>query len=227
MSKVCILHTTISTVAPLQALAAELLPDVEFMHLVEDALIKDVMKSNGPDADINARIAMYVMCADRAGCDIFMTACSSIGEVVESYRSLTNMTVTRIDDAMAEAAIDAGTKIAVLATVETTLRPTLNLIKRKAEEKQKAIDLKDYLMADAFAALLAGDTATHNRLVRGALTDAAKGSDVIVLAQASMARALEGLDPIAVPILTSPELSMKRLKRLVDGLERPLAEAPR
>jgi hypothetical protein len=79
-------------------------------------------------------------------------------------------------------------------------------------------------MADAFKALLAGDTATHNRLVRAALSDAAKGSDIIVLAQASMARALEGLDPIAVPVLTSPELSMKRLRQLVDGLERPLAE---
>jgi Asp/Glu/hydantoin racemase len=227
MSKVCIFHTVISTVAPLQALAAELMPDVEFMHIVEDALIKDVMKSGGPDADVNARIAMYVMCADRAKCDIFMTACSSIGEVVENARSLTNMTVTRIDEAMAEAAVDAGTKIAALATVETTLRPTLNLIQRKAVEKNKAIDVKHYLMPDAFEALLGGDTATHNRLVRDALTDAANGSDVIVLAQASMARALEGLDPIAVPILTSPELSMQRLKRLVDGMRRPLAGAAR
>jgi hypothetical protein len=137
MSKVCIFHTTASTLAPVQALAAELMPDVEFMHIVEDALIKDVMKSGGPDADINARIAMYMMCADRARCDIFMTACSSIGEVVERYRSLTNMTVTRIDEAMAEAAIDAGTKIAVLATVETTLRPTLNLISPESRGEEE------------------------------------------------------------------------------------------
>ena len=61
MSKVCIFHTGISTFAPLQALAQELMPGVEFMHIVEDALIKDVMKAGGPDADISARIALYVM----------------------------------------------------------------------------------------------------------------------------------------------------------------------
>jgi Asp/Glu/hydantoin racemase len=225
MSKVCIFHTGVSTVAPLQSLAAELMPGVEFMHIVEDALIKDVMKSGGPDADINARIALYVMCADRAKCDIFMTACSSVGEVVEDCRRITNMTVTRIDEAMAEAAIDQGTTIAVLATVETTLRPTLNLIHRKAIEKSKRVDIRHFLMADAFRALLSGDTATHNRIVQNAVVEAAKGSDVIVLAQASMARALEGLGKMPVPILTSPELSMKRLKRLVDGLAQPAATA--
>lgn len=223
MTKVCIFHTGISTVAPLQSLAADLMPDVEFMHIIEDALIKDVIKSGGLDADINARIALYVMCADRARCDIFMTACSSIGEVVEDCRRITNMTITRIDEAMAEAAIERGNKITVLATVETTLRPTLNLIHRKAAEKNKRLEIRQTLMTEAFRALLSGDTMTHNRLVQGGVMEAARDSDVIVLAQASMARALEGLDPISIPILTSPELSMQRLKQLVNGLAHSLA----
>jgi hypothetical protein len=41
---------------------------------------------------------------------------------------------------------------------------------------------------------------------------------VLVLAQASMARALAGLAPLPVPVLTSPELGMRHLRRLVDGL---------
>ena len=154
MSKVCIFHTGISTFAPLQALAQELMPGVEFMHIVEDAMIKDVMKAGGPDADISARIALYVMAADRAKCDIFMTACSSIGEVVEECRRITRMTITRIDEAMVAAAIARGGVISVLATVETTLRPTLNLVHRKAAEQGKKIELRQVLMADAFRALL-------------------------------------------------------------------------
>jgi hypothetical protein len=55
-------------------------------------------------------------------------------------------------------------------------------------------------------------------MVQEGVQEAAKGSDVLVLAQASMARALEGLPPISVPILTSPELGMKHLKSLVDAL---------
>jgi hypothetical protein len=40
---------------------------------------------------------------------------------------------------------------------------------------------------------------------------------VVVLAQASMARALGALKETPVPILTSPELGMKRFSRLVKG----------
>lgn len=225
MTKVCIFHTGISTFAPLQALAQEFMPGVEFMHIVEDALIKDVMKAGGPDADISARIALYVMSADRAKCDIFMTACSSIGEVVEECRRITRMTITRIDEAMVDAAIAKGGVISVLATVETTLRPTLNLVRRKAAEQGKKIELRQVLMADAFRALLAGDTATHNQIVQHGVMEAARGSDVLVLAQASMARALAGLGTIPVPVLTSPELGMRHLKALVDGLARPAATA--
>lgn len=219
MKKVAIFHTAPATLASMQALAAKIMPDVEVMHIVEDSMIKEVMKNGGLTASISARIAAYVSAAEKAGCQIFMTACSSIGEAVESCRFLTDMTVTRIDDAMAAEAVSKGKKIAVLATVETTLKPTVNLIVRKASEKSVTIDLQQYLMPDAFTALLAGDNAKHDEIVRAALKKAAVDSDVIVLAQASMASVLEGLEGISVPVLTSPERGMKRLKELADKLD--------
>ena len=217
MTKVCIFHTNTSTIVPLKAFAAELMPGVEFLHIMEDSMIAHVMQAGGPDADISARIAMYVMAADRAGCDVFMTACSSIGEAVEACRRITRMKITRIDDAMAEAAVEQGTSISVLATVETTLRPTLNLVHRKAAEKGKKIEVRHFLMAEAFPLLMAGDVATHNRIVQKTALEAAKGSDLLVLAQASMAKALDGVD-VPVPVLTSPERGMRHLKSVVEGL---------
>ena len=139
------------------------------MHIVEDAMIREVMKNGGPTPAINARIAGYVQAAERAGCAIFMTACSSIGASVESCQFLSSIPLTRIDEAMVEAAIAQGPRIAVLATVETTLKPTLEFISRKALACGRRIEVLPNLMAPAFTALLAGDHATHDQIVSAGL----------------------------------------------------------
>ena len=187
------------------------MPDVEIMHIVEDSMIRDVMKNGGPTPAINARIAGYVQSA-------FMTACSSIGASVEQCRPLTNMLVTRIDEAMVEAAIAQGKRVAVLATVETTLKPTLEFIKRKAIEAGKDIEIMPTLMSDAFTALLSGDNATHDRIVSAGLREALGNADVVVLAQASMARVMESMEKPAIPVLTSPECGVVRFKERVAAL---------
>ena len=60
---------------------------------------------------------------------------------------------------------------------------------------------------------MSGDAATHDKLVAGALKDLSKEVDVIVLAQASMARVVDSLDNSekSVPILASPALAIQHL----------------
>ena len=64
-----------------------------------------------------------------------------------------------------------------------------------------------------------GDEATHDRLVAHAITDAAARADVVVLAQASMARATAAMADWAppVPVLTSPELALRQVGRILAG----------
>ena len=112
MTKAAIFHTSAATLGLFQNLSAKIMPEVEIMHIVEDSMIRDVMKNGGPTPAINARIAGYVQAAERAGCSAFMTACSSIGASVEQCRPLTSMLVTRIDEAMVESAISQGKRVA-------------------------------------------------------------------------------------------------------------------
>lgn len=212
MSKAAIFHTTSVTIAPLQALTKQIMPEVEIVNIAEDGMIRDVMKNGGPTPVITARIASYILCAEKADCKVFMTACSSIAEAVESCQILTAMPLTRIDLAMAEEAVKTGERISVVATVETTLKPTLNLIARKAAEKSRRAEITRWLIPEAYTALLGGDAATHDRLVREALRKAAASSDVIVLAQASMGRVLGLMEPLSVPVLTSLELGIRHLQ---------------
>jgi Asp/Glu/hydantoin racemase len=219
MKKAALLHTTPVTVAPLKALAERIMPGVEIVNILDDSLLRDVMKMGGPDEAVNSRIASYIKVAEQSGCGALMSACSSIGETIEKCSFLTEMPLLRIDEAMADIAVESGTTIGVMATVSSTLNPTINIIERKARERGREIALTRCLMEDAYKALISGDGEKHDEIVLNNLRELMKTCDVIVLAQASMARVLEKLDNITVPILTSPESGMNRFK---DVLERGL-----
>ena len=80
--------------------------------------------------------------------------------------------------------------------------------------------MTDRLCEGAFQAILAGDPAAHDAKVAAALSELSRQSDVIVLAQASMARVAEAL-PAAerrVPILSSPCPAVEKLAEVLKSL---------
>lgn len=215
MKKIALFHTSAATLGMMQTLIAEHMPQAEVMHIIEDSMIKQVMKHGGVSPEISARIAGYINNAEKAGCEIFMTACSSIGGAVEQCQFMTTLQLTRIDSAMVDEAIALGGRISVLATVATTLEPTLEFVRRKAAAAGKNLDIVPMLMPEAFIALLDGDNTTHDRIVAEGLQKALASSDVVMLAQASMARVLTTLPtPPSIPGLTSPERGILWLKQL-------------
>ncbi|AWT03649.1 aspartate/glutamate racemase family protein [Escherichia coli] len=212
MKKIAMLHTSSATLAVMQQLIGDIMPEAEVMHLVEESMIKQVMKAGGVTPDIAARIADYIRIAEKADCDIFITACSSIGTAVEQCQFMTSVQLARIDCAMVDEAINKGEHIAVLATVATTLKPTLDFVRRKVQESGKQRIITPVLMEEAFHALLNGDMGTHDRIVSEGLQKAFGQADVIMLAQASMARVLQNMPEPPVPVLTSPESGIRWLK---------------
>jgi len=105
----------------------------------------------------------------------------------------------------------------VIATLPTTLEPTAELIRRRAVNARKEIDLTSRLCEGAFDALMGGDAPKHDAMIAGALSELAARVDVIVLAQASMARVVESLAKAdrRVPILASPPLAVEYLARVL------------
>ncbi|HEM7925326.1 TPA: aspartate/glutamate racemase family protein [Citrobacter farmeri] len=214
MKKIAMLHTSSATLAMMQQLIGDIMPEAEVMHLVEESMIKQVMKAGGVTPNIAARIADYVRIAEKADCEIFITACSSIGTAVEQCQFMTPLQLARIDCAMVDKAISLGENIAVLATVATTMKPTLEYVQRKIQASGKLCSVTPILMEEAFHALLAGNMETHDRIVSEGLHSAYKQADVVMLAQASMARVLQQLPPPPVPVMTSPESGIRWLKTL-------------
>ena len=208
--KLGLVHTSATLVPVFAQLCKEKLPGVETFNIADDSLVKGIREAGSLTATISRRVASYLESAELAGADYILVTCSSIGPAVEAAAKLIAVPVLRVDQPMADKAVATGKKIGVIATLQTTLEPTADLISRRAQLAGKKIELTSKLCEGAFEALMSGDAATHDAKVATALRDLSKQVDVIVLAQASMARVVETLTPEdrRVPILASPGIAV-------------------
>ena len=211
--KLGLVHTSATLVPVFAALCKEKLPDVDVFNIADDSLVKGIREAGSLTATIARRVAGYLESAELAGADYIMVTCSSIGPAVEAGARLMGVPVLRVDQPMADQAVATGEKIGVIATLATTLEPTADLILRRAVLAGKKIELTSKLVEGAFEALMAGDGATHDAKVAAALKEFSKHVEVIVLAQASMARVVDSLaaEDKRVPILASPVIAVDYL----------------
>ena len=212
MSKVCVIHTTHVSVPLLREAFGQAASGVELMHLIHDGLLTEVMRAGGVTPAITRTLCRHVVSAADLGCHAVLGACSSVSEALDVARTLVPIPVIKIDEAMADEAVRLAERIAVVATVKTTVEPTARLIQRRAAEQGRAVRLDVRLVPGAFEALIRGDGALHDEKVLGEIRDAASTAGVVVLAQASMSRLVPVLgDHVRVPVLTSPALAVRRV----------------
>ena len=211
---VALIHTSPSMVPIFKSLADELLPrGVSVFNIVDESLLCDIIRDKCCPPATARRLVGHVISADSAGADVVLVTCSSMGRAVEASRALVAAKVLRVDEPMADKAVSIGSRVGVVATLPSTLEPTAALIKSRAAAAGKTIELTAQVVDGAFDAVMSGNGAKHDSLVGAALRDLGRKVDVIVLAQASMARVVDALpaDQKPVPILSSPRSAMEHL----------------
>lgn len=213
---VAFLHTSGVLIPMFRSIAEKELEGTEQFHMVDESLIKNTIRAGELTRETTRRVIGMVGLAHEGGADAVLVTCSSIGGAATAAANLYDFPVVRVDDAMAEEAVKAGKRIGVAATLSTTLAPTVALLKSKAAEAGREIEIVESLCSKAFEAVLAGDGETHDRLLSAALISLMEDVDVVVLAQASMARVAALLPTSKVPVLSSPELAVKRVRSLMD-----------
>lgn len=218
-TKLALIHTSPSLTPMFQALCAAWLPGVEVFHMVDESLIRNTVAAGYLETATTRRVISQIDSAGRAGANAVLVTCSSIGEAVTTAAGLFDFPVIRVDDAMAEKAVSMGNRIGVLATLRTTLEPTTTLVHKVAlaVAPGRQITVVDMLCDGAFDAVMTGDGPTHDAIVRAALLNLMTQVDVVVLAQASMARVLATMEPtsLIVPVLSSPELAVQRVAEVL------------
>jgi len=208
-----LIHTSATLVPVFQQLCAEHLPGVQVFNIVDDSLVKTIIRDGELTPAVARRVVNYATSAQEGGADYVLVTCSSIGAAVEKAAALSSVPVLRVDQPMADQAVQTGRRIGVIATLASTLGPTSDLVQRRAALAGKEIELTSVLCEGAFDALMSGDGAKHDAIVAAALKELVTKVDVIVLAQASMARVVDALDAAdrVVPILASPGIAIQHL----------------
>jgi Asp/Glu/hydantoin racemase len=209
--KLAFVHTSHVLIPLFSELAQEKLPGIEIFHMVDESLIRNTIAAKHLTKATVRRLVNMIGSAHEGGADVVMVTCSSIGPGVAVARSQFDFPVLRIDEAMAETAVKLGRRIGVAATLKTTLEPTIALLEETAAAAGRQVELIPELCDGAFEAVLAGDTARHDELLSNALKRLKEQVEVVVLAQASMARVAGQFKTNGdSPILSSPELAMVR-----------------
>lgn len=217
MANICLIHTVVGLVPVFDGLLKKHLPGEKWSHVVDESLLKNTILEGKLTPQTRRRLLGHLWSAADGGADVLMVTCSSIGYGAEEARPFVSQPVLRIDEGMADEAVSSGSRIGVLATLSTTLDPTSALIHARSLAMDRKVEILPRLVDGAFEALSKGDTATHDARVAAELTNLARDVDVIVLAQASMARIASGMveGTINIPVLSSPELGIKRLSSVL------------
>ncbi|WP_157551146.1 aspartate/glutamate racemase family protein [Nocardioides jensenii] len=199
------LHTSPVHVETFDRLTRQASADTETTHLVDESLLERARR-DGVDsvaADVSARVHQL----RDAGARVIVCTCSTIGDLAERFSD--DVPVTRVDRPMARTAVACGPRVGVIAAVESTLEPTRSLLEEEASAAGTSPSIELALVDGAWSAFEAGNTETYLRLIVDAARELAHRTDVIVLAQASMAAAEPGLADLAVPVLSSPAAAVR------------------
>ena len=212
MFTISAVYTAPAIVDDVTAAFEELYPEGRIINIIDGGLIKDIIKA-GKVTDASARrlLNCYSSAVD-AGVDLILNTCSSVGDIVEHAQCFISVPIIKIDAPMVRLAIEKGERIAVLATLPTTLSPTVRLVESEAAQRGRKIQVVEGLAEGAYEALVSGNRAEHNRILLETAKRVADESDVIVLAQGSMARMEDEIYEMTnKPVLSSIRSGLKAI----------------
>lgn len=217
MKKIVVIHTSLVSHTELNQLFADIIPEAKVFNIIDDSLLFEVSQNGHVTPGIVNRMCKYFDNARQLGADLIFTQCSSVGEAALIAAKTVSVPLLRVDEAMAEKAVSLGKRIGVVATVGSTVAPSCNLIREKAEAAGKEVEILPYLVDGALNVLMREGKEKHNDLVMNTVEKCAAECDVVVLAQGSMTVLLPRLNGMEKPVLTSPELGVRKAREILFG----------
>jgi hypothetical protein len=202
------LHTAESNRALFGTLLAELAPDIPVTHILDESALREACDCGVVTAPLRRRVCDTLLGAADQGARVVLCTCSSLGGAADIAAQLTARPMLRIDRPMAAEAVARGERIVVAATLPTTLGPTRDLILDAAREAGRTVAIHELLCDRAWARFAAGDQEGYLDEIAAQLRSADAHGDLLVLAQASMARAIDRCPGLTLPILTSPRTGL-------------------
>ena len=192
---------------------AEANPDITVYNIMDDSLLKSTLEDGGMTPSTASRMLNYAKAAENSGADGIIVTCTSVNKATSYIRPFLNIPIINIEEPVAEMAVKNGKKIGILATLPTSPGAIERVIRDKAAEQGKDIEVVTKVAEGAFDVLCAGDRSRHDEMVCKALYELAEHVDCIAFAQISMS--LLAHEQVKVPIYKIGPSGFERIKQLM------------
>jgi aspartate/glutamate racemase len=210
--RIVIIHATPVAINPIQKAFGQDWPEAQLVNLLDDSLSPDLEVAGSQTPEIINRIVSLARYGRDIGASGILYSCSAFSDAIDAAKSALTLPVLKPNEAMFDEAMEAGSRIGLLATFGPSVPSMEKEFRDLAEKHGKTVYLESLLVEEAMTALRAGDAETHNRLLAEAATRLAE-CDAVMLAHFSTSRALADVSRVLKSkVLTSPHSAVARLK---------------
>jgi aspartate/glutamate racemase len=213
--RIVIIHATPVAINPIQKAFRQDWPEAELVNILDDSLSPDLESAGSQTPDIIERIVALARYGSDIGASGILYSCSAFSDAINAAKSALALPVLKPNEAMFDEAMEAGSRIGLLATFGPSVPSMEKEFRDLAEKQGKTIYLESLLVEEAMTALRAGDAETHNRLL-AEFAPRLGDCDAVMLAHFSTSRALADVSHVLnSKVLTSPHSAVARLKSVL------------
>ena len=207
MTRIALLHTANVHVETFTKLLAEIDPAVEQRHAVQADWLSEARESGLTD---KLRRKVEALLLDQAAsADAVLCSCSTLGPVVDEVAAH-GCKVLRVDRPLMQRAAEHDGTIVVALCLESTLTPSLALLRDAFAERGKDLRHQVVLCKEEWALFEAGRADAFGLGIAHKVRESCENIDdagCVVLAQASMVVAEPHLTDLGIPVYASPRLA--------------------
>lgn len=216
--RIALIHALAESIEPAHAAFAEIWPEAWCWDLLDSALSADRAEpGTSEDAMIERCVRLAGYAADAAGhggrTDAILFTCSAFGSGIEAAAARHAIPIAKPNQAAFEEALALGGDINLIVTFPPSALALETELRALADACGRSPRITTTLVAGALAARQAGDLALHDSLIAEAARNA-RGRDVMLLGQFSMARARTAVaSAVDCPVIATPQSAVARLRR--------------
>lgn len=212
--RIFVIHALQASLAPVAQAFAEGWPKASVSNLMDDSLSAD--RALDGSADFGPRFQALADYCVTNGAKGILFACSAFNAEIDACRRALKLPVLKPDEAMIEAALNRGGRLAVVATFEPSIDSLRTQILHVAAARGMTAQVEGYFVAGALEALKSGGVDEHDARI-AAVAATVHRADALLLSQFSMARAEKAVAAVTrIPVLTSPASAVSKLRALVE-----------
>jgi aspartate/glutamate racemase len=216
MSMVGVVHTTRLVIEPVHRSIRESVAELQINHVLDEGILRKLAALGSITPEITAWLTRMVASTQEIGADFAVVSCSSLSPCVNEVRHHVDIPVLKVDEPMVEHAVQNAERIGLVMTNPTTEKPSQLLFSEVTKRLKSRAVLFPELCPEAFAKLNRGDIGGHDREVVEVIDKMLDRVDVIMLAQISIARVRNRLDPgVAAKVFSSLDFIGPRLTELL------------